>query len=67
MAFEIIVTQAHTARGLAGKRGVIRLQGFEDNHWFFDWVLARDAERVAAGKPSRKNRAAVTEAAAIAG
>jgi hypothetical protein len=67
LAFEITVTQAHTARGRAGKRRVMRLQELEDNHGFFDWVLARDAERVAAGKPSRKNGADVTEAAAIAG
>jgi hypothetical protein len=49
LEFEITITPAHTARGLAGKRRVMRLAALEDNQGFFDWVLARDAERVAAG------------------
>src|ERR1700739_686037 len=53
LAFEITLTQPHTARGRAGKRRIMRLQEFEDNHGFFDWVLARDADRVTAARKAR--------------
>jgi hypothetical protein len=45
LEFEITIT----ARDLAGKRRVMRRAALEDNQGFFDWVLERDAERVAAG------------------
>jgi hypothetical protein len=47
LEFEIVLIPAHTRRGLAGKRRVMGQSSFEDNCGFFDWVLDRDAERVA--------------------
>jgi len=64
LAFQIVITPAHTPRGLAGKRRVISLEELEDNQGFFDWVLARDAERIAAGKAGR-HRAADNQLAAL--
>jgi|GEM_PF-3878316 len=48
LEFEIVLIPAYTRRGLAGKRRVMDQASFEDNCGFFDWVLERDAERVAA-------------------
>lgn len=47
LEFEIVLIPAHTRRGLAGKRRVMGQSSFENNCGFFDWVLDRDAERVA--------------------
>jgi hypothetical protein len=49
LEFEIVLMPAHTRRGLACKRLVMmRRAQLHADHGFFDWVLARDAERVAA-------------------
>jgi hypothetical protein len=49
LEFEIVLMPVHTRRGLACKRIVMMKRAqLHDGHGFFDWVFARDAERVAA-------------------
>jgi hypothetical protein len=49
LEFETVLMPAHTRRGLACKRLVMmRRAQLHDGHGFFEWVLARDAERLAA-------------------
>jgi hypothetical protein len=55
LEFQIVITPAYTARGLAAKRRIIRNASFEDNHHFFEWVIAHDADRIRrtkTGKPA---------------
>jgi hypothetical protein len=54
LEFQITVTPAHTARGLASKRRVIRNAAFKDNHGFFDWVIAHDADRIRRAKTGKQ-------------
>jgi hypothetical protein len=73
----IVATQATTRADLAAKRRFIQKTGFITDPYkrcetgclygLVDMILELDAERVAAGKASRKNSADVVEAAAIVG
>lgn len=58
LAFETIVTPAHTPRGLAAQRRVLLLQRFEDHCGFFDWLLDCIDNRLAALRRAKAARPA---------
>jgi hypothetical protein len=58
LELQILATPAFTRQGLAGKRRVAeRAAQFHDDECgqLLEEIMRNDAERVAAGKPSRKN------------
>lgn len=60
----IICLPAHTAKGLSGKRRVIRRAEFDDHDGIMESILRFDAERVATGRRVKARR--TQQASAIA-